>query len=161
MKSENFPAGIYRLNFPKVFLSNPVGIVVSPSGAEDDLCSVRPEGRSYVNRLESGSQASYKGWITNEKGDYLEIIDGKELEIQGVCSCKKKDTCDAGYWCPGRFKVTKPFRGLFCLVLYDKDNPNGILKLSLLRSLKWKNGKLLRRMNLRIQNQDWQIQNYL
>lgn len=92
------------------------------------------------------------GWITNEEGDWLQVSSGKELEIQCVCTCKKKDLCEAGNWCPGRFRVMKPFQGLFCLVLYDKCNPGGCLNLSLMRSLRWKDGKLLRRMNLDLQN---------
>lgn len=88
------------------------------------------------------------GWITNEEGDYIQVADGKELEILDVHVCKKQDLCEAGNWCPGRFKIVKPFQGLFCLVLYDKYNPGGCLNLSLRRSLRWKDGKLLRRMNL-------------
>jgi hypothetical protein len=88
------------------------------------------------------------GLVASEDGKCIRVNSGVELEIQYVRVCKKSNFCEAGYWCPGRFKVVKPFQGLFCLVLYTRSNPGGCLSLSLIRSLKWKDGKLLRRMNL-------------
>lgn len=89
------------------------------------------------------------GLVQSEDGVCIRVYTGEELEIQYVKVCKKKDLCEAGSWCPGRFKVVKPFQGLCCLVLYTKGSPGGELCLSLVKSLKrWRDGKLLRRMNL-------------
>lgn len=124
LKVEVYESGIYRLGFP----------------AEYNLLTISP--------CEIDEENVKNGWVKSEDGDYIKVKDGAELEIQCACACAKADICEAGNWCPGRFRVVKPFKGLFCLVFYTKSHPKGCLSLSLIRSLKCKDGKLLRRMNL-------------
>jgi hypothetical protein len=109
-----------------------------------------------VNLCNNGVVEKDRGWISSLDGEIIEIQHGQELEIRGVEKCEKANyqasgkwvNCVAGKWCPGRFIVTKPFKGSFCLVLYCKPNVKGQLGISLVRNLKWKDGRLLRRISL-------------
>jgi len=96
----------------------------------------------------NGAVEKDKGWISSLDGDIIEIRHDQYLEIHGTEKCEKVKTCVAGKWCPGRFIVTKPFKGSFCLILYCKPNVKGQLGISLVRNLKWKDGRLLRRITL-------------
>ncbi len=106
-----------------------------------------------IYRLDFGNDNFFgvggnNAWVKNEDGEHIQVESGMELEIMEVCDCKRRDICEAIVWCPGKFRITKPFKGVFCLVFYTKKKPEGTLGLVLVRSLRWRNGKLLRRMNL-------------
>ena len=99
----------------------------------------------------SGVLEKDRGWISSLDGEIIEIRHEQELEIHGTEECEKVKNCVAGKWCPGRFIVTRPFKGSFCLILYCKPNVKGQLGISLVRNLKWKDGRLLRRISLDIE----------
>ena len=96
----------------------------------------------------NGAVEKDRGWISSLEGEIKEIHHDQELEIHGTEKCEKVKNCVAGGWCPGRFIVVKPFKGSFCLILYCKPNIKGQLGISLVRNLKWKDGRLLRRIIL-------------